>query len=312
VGAVQNCPLCGGTSSTLFDQRTFREILVSNRLCHECGLVYQSPRMSDEELEAFYEQEYRQLYQNSQEPSPKDLAVQAGRAQSLVSFFAGAIRSSLSSERFTLRRHLDIGCSAGLLLQSFQHAYHCQPTGIEPGAAYRAYAQAQGLAVYASLKAYSHPDIPTSQPANLPTFQPFQPFDLISLAHVLEHLPNPTEYLASLRREWLTPDGKLLIEVPNLYCHDSFEVAHLISYSRHTLSQMLMQAGYTVVGTRLHGEPRSKLLPLYITMLASPNLNLSQAQVQPEKWVRLKRSYGLFHRQILSRLAPRQAWISTS
>ena len=66
-----NCPLCASTRSILFDQRSFRQVLVSNRACLECGLVYQSPRMSDQDLEAFYEEEYRQVYQGSQEPSPR-------------------------------------------------------------------------------------------------------------------------------------------------------------------------------------------------------------------------------------------------
>jgi len=62
-------------------------------------------------------------------------------------------------------------------------------------------------------------------------------FDLVSMAHVLEHIPNPVEYLSDLRERYLTPDGWLLIEVPNLYAHDSFEIAHSIAFSSHTLRE---------------------------------------------------------------------------
>jgi SAM-dependent methyltransferase len=333
--SVQNCPLCNGTSSTLFDQRIFREILVSNRLCLECGLVYQSPRMSDEELEAFYEQEYRQLYQNSQEPSAKDLATQAGRAQSLLSFFTGAVaaddsvldvdRPTLNVRHLTVNRHLDIGCSAGLLLQSFQAEYHCKSVGIEPGAAYRTYAQARGLEVHATLQAYSHPDLPQTLNVQRSTFN--DKFDLISLAHVLEHLPNPVEYLTMLRQEWLTAGGWLLVEVPNLYGHDCFEIAHLVSFSPHTLEQTLQKAGFRIQARLEHGRPRSELIPLYITALARPasdesirdvpvrnegsaiTNSVTYQRVIPENGVRRKRKVAIFRRKVVTRLSPRKAWL---
>ena len=201
--------------------------------------------MSDAELDAFYQQEYRQLYQGSPGPSPKDLAVQVDRAGVLVSFAQGLIPR--------IESHLDIGCSAGLLLQGFQHAYGCRSVGVEPGTAYREYVQAQGLTVFASLD-----DLPPTR------------FDLVSLAHVLEHIPDPRAYLARLRQEWLAQTGWLLVEVPNLYGHDCFEPAHLVSYSPHTLEQMLKQAGFQVRACDIHGRPRSAILPLYITVLAQP------------------------------------------
>ena len=317
--SVQNCPLCRGTSSNLFDQRTFRDALVSNRVCLGCGLVYQSPRMSDEDLEAFYEQEYRQLYQNSQEPSPKDLAVQAGRARSLLSFFINGIQSALNIQRSTPSRHLDIGCSAGLLLQGFQTEYHCESVGIEPGDAYRAYAQAQGLEVHATLDTYSQLDLP--QTLNVERSMPNGKFDLISLAHVLEHIPNPVEYLAALRQEWLTADGWLLVEVPNLYGHDCFEIAHLTSFSPHTLEQTLQQAGFRIQALETHGRPRSELIPLYITALARPDESSVPADpvvdrratsaelIRPENGVRRKRKVAMFRSKIVTRLFPRKAWL---
>jgi SAM-dependent methyltransferase len=297
--SVPNCPLCNGTSSTLFDQRTFREILVSNRLCIDCGLVFQSPRMADQELDDFYEEEYRQLYQSSAGPNPKDLAVQTDRAQSLLNFFQGEVQLA-SHSTFKVRSHLDIGCSAGLLLQRFQQNYACQSVGVEPGAAYREYAQSQGLQVYPSLNTLK---------VERSTFNLQPPtFDLISLAHVLEHIPEPVDYLAAFRQEWLTPDGWLLVEVPNLYGHDCFEVAHLVSFSPHTLEQTLQQAGYRIQKMRIHGQPRSEILPLYITVLAQSS-TLSIQQVTPESGVRRKRRAAIIRRSILTRLAPRKAWL---
>lgn len=287
--SIPACPLCGGHSSSLFDRRSFRGVPVTNRLCLDCGLVYQSPRMSEAELNAFYESEYRQLYQGSQDPDRKDLAVQSGRAAALLDFARRHVN--------LVDRHLDIGCSAGLLLHSFQSAFACQPVGIEPGTAYRDYARQHGLQVYASLE-----ELQAAQEAH---------FDLISLAHVLEHLPEPVDYLRRLRTDLLTANGRLLVEVPNLYAHDSFEVAHLVSYSDHSLRQVLRKAGFATIALQAHGRPRSYLIPLYLTALAIPAEPQDGYRLEPESGVAWKRRAGMLRRWLYTRLQPRRAWIPT-
>jgi SAM-dependent methyltransferase len=189
-------------------------------------------------------------------PTPKDLAVQAGRAEVLLGF-ARARTEKIS-------RHLDIGCSAGMLLQYFQGTYHCQPVGVEPGRAYRDYAQRQGLRVYPSLE-----ELRASGEG---------PFDLVSLAHVLEHIPEPVTYLDSLRKTLLAPDGRLLVEVPNLYAHDSFEVAHLVAYS--PTPQPGSAEGRFRVLTGSSTGSRFTLIPLYITAwLARPRRPFQSSQI---------------------------------
>jgi hypothetical protein len=134
---VERCPLCGHAESGLFDHREFRGYLVTNRLCKYCGLVYQA------ELDRFYAEEYRALYQGGGEPTPKDLNTQTGRAISLLAF------ASKNLER--VDRHLDAGSSAGMLLLRFKEAFGSHSIGIEPDPAYRQYAQSKGLDIYSSL-----------------------------------------------------------------------------------------------------------------------------------------------------------------
>jgi SAM-dependent methyltransferase len=278
--------MCGASESRLFDQRRFKDQPVTNRICSRCGLVYQSPRMSDKELSEFYKREYRQLYQGGPGPNPRDLAVQRRRAAWLASFTAGRVE--------VISRCLDIGCSSGELLVRFQEAFQCQPVGVEPGDAYREYAQGRGLKVCASLD-----ELKGDGEA---------PFDLVSMAHVLEHIPDPVSHLASLREQFLEPNGYLLVEVPNLYAHDSFEVAHAVSYSPHTLVQTLKKSGYRVVALQRHGRPRSQLIPLYLTALARPLSQPHDSEVVPERGVRFKRRLGMLRRRLLTRLFPGKAW----
>lgn len=288
---VTACPLCGGTASQSFDRRTFRAFPVENRLCSGCGLVYQSPRMSDQALDEFYIAEYRQAYQGEAGPTSKDLYVQGHRAASLVDFLKKAMPGPIDPPFC-----LDIGSSSGLLLEQLKQDFSLGGMGVEPGEAYRAFSIKRGLEVVTSLNELSSRQL--------------GPFGLVSMIHVLEHLPNPIEVLLEVRQNFLARTGLLLVEVPNLYAHDCFEVAHLTSFSSHTLTRLLGKAGFTITHLRAHGAPRSRLLQLYLTALAIPTSQMDPMDnIKPEGSVRLKRSLGLLRRYFLERFTPGKAWL---
>ena len=285
--SVSHCPLCGHTESDLLDTRPFRGAEVRNRVCRHCGFVFQSPRMTPDELNRFYAHEYRVVYQGDAGPTGKDLFVQTRRAEHA----AGLVAASTPA----VRRHLDIGSSAGLLLQAFQARFNCEITGVEPGEQYRIYAEKQGIRTHASLEALAREGVDT--------------FDVVSMMHVLEHLPDPTGSLVEIRENFLDPDGLLLIEVPNLYGHDSFETAHMSAFSPHTLRAVLEKAGFVIVQLVKHGIPRSKILPLYLTVLARPAAQPAPGPVRPERLVALKRRTAMLVRRMLQRLRPGAAWL---
>jgi 2-polyprenyl-3-methyl-5-hydroxy-6-metoxy-1,4-benzoquinol methylase len=299
---VTTCLLCGASDSRPFDERVFRGLRVTNRICCSCGFVFQSPRMTESESREFYAAEYRRLYQGSEGPTNKDRSVQTERARLLLAFTQASMGAPTSGNEDAL--FLDIGCSTGKLMEGFAHAYGWRVAGVEPGDAYRRELQNRGLDAYATLEGFEQ----SGQ----------YPCTLISMIHVLEHLPYPIPYLAYLRQKLLQPAGWLLLEVPNLYCHDCFEVAHLTSFSAHTLAQTLQQAGFKIVALKKHGAPRSILLPLYITLLARPvhappgaDTRVAPSNVVPEHSVMLKRRIGMLRRRIVTRLSPSLAWIPT-
>ena len=283
------CPLCDNDSNSLFDQRIFRGYQVSNRLCSNCGLVYQSPRMTEKELDDFYISEYRQIYKGTEEPDQKDIDLQAARAMGIINL----LRDRGVEQ---VKRFLDIGASTGTLIEKVKKEYQCDAIGIEPGSAYQTYARSRGNEVFGSLD-----DLLESGENK---------FDLVSMIHVLEHLPNPVGYLKELRSDHLDDQGMILIEVPNLYAHDSFEIAHLTSFSRHSIFEVLKKAGFKTNFVETHGRPRSKLIPLYISVLAVPESNPpEQPEIKVDKMVRIKRSLGLSHRKLIEKLFPNQAWL---
>jgi 2-polyprenyl-3-methyl-5-hydroxy-6-metoxy-1,4-benzoquinol methylase len=266
---VESCPLCGSPKNSLFNQSTIQHLLVINRICDNCGLVFQSPRMTDEETDEFYKREYRRMNQGGQEePLAEGIEIQRQRAL--------ALRKIVTRQVNKVSRHLEIGCSAGCLLQALQEQYGCTSIGIEPGNAFRDHAVHQGFKVYPSLAALQE--------------NREERFDLISMSHVLEHMTDPVATLTELHHSWLTPEGWLLLEVPNLYGHFSFEVAHLFSFSSHSLVQVIQKAGFRKIQLVKHGQPRSRKIPLYLNVIARPAAGVPQSfLVIPERNVRLKR-----------------------
>lgn len=284
-----NCLLCGSDQSSIFARvESFGFPLVYLH-CDQCGLIYQSEEDNKAADPDFYTSNYRKIYQATEEPTGKDLWVQQQRAAHLVKILNATLPQAPS-------RTLDVGASTGVLLKTFQDAFGCAVTGVEPGDAYRSYAEGQGIPMFPSLEAL--------------TASKADKFSLVSLIHVLEHLPDPVGTVASIRRDLLDKDGYLLLEVPNFYAHDSYELAHLACYTPHTLQEVLRKAGFEPVVVNRHGVPRSALLNLYITVVARPLVgDTLKSQARPESLVALRRQAGLYYRRLVQRLFPHQAWL---
>ncbi|MCJ7696473.1 MAG: class I SAM-dependent methyltransferase [Anaerolineaceae bacterium] len=285
------CPLCKCNKASDFHQLESFGYSVKYYQCSNCGLIFQDVNESQAGDPEFYKEIYRKIYQTSEAPTPKDLRIQQQRAENEVAFL---IQNNVKS----IKRALDIGASAGELLDTYRYKYACQVVGVEPGRLYREFAEARGIEMFESLEVLLAKDVKC--------------FDLISMMHVLEHVNDPLEMLKGLRENLLTPDGHLLIEVPNFYAHDSFELAHLICFTKHSLIQLLESAGYDIVAVKSHGFPRSKLLNLYLTVLITPNhKEAKKFSVKLDRRVGLKRKIGFFYRRIVQKLFPGQAWLPT-
>ena len=282
------CPLCKSQHNSVFKRiHSFGCALVYYQ-CKQCLLVFQSANECLASDPAFYEQTYRLIYQSNEAPTPKDLLIQELRADHLMQFLM-----KFGLARVT--RVLDVGASTGELLCAIAKKYNAQPLGVEPSRVYRQFAQAKGVPMVATLDELIH-DAP-------------EHFDLITLIHVLEHLVDPLETLLTLRQRLITDNGYLLIEVPNFYTHDSYELAHLTCFTAHHLREMLRATGYEIIQEKKHGIPRSKILNLYITFLAKPAQEIAQTHsIQGGRFVTAKRQTGMAYRKILEKALPALAW----
>ena len=285
---TQTCPLCQSDQSQLFETVQDAGQRLEYRLCGRCGMVFQGTDWKKDELTQFYANDYRRLVEGEDQVSEKNRAIEETRARLLVNWLKEqGVRQ--------VQRHMDIGASTGALIRCTQRSFGAQVLGVELSNSHRAFAEARGLPMLPSLEALEASGS--------------ERFDLISLIHVLEHLPDPVGSLAGLRERWLTADGAILLEVPNLFVHNSYEIAHLHAFSQHTLAETLRLAGYRIDALRVHGQPRSNVLGLYITVLARPAAAPADQTVRPEGSVRLKRRLGMARRRLLERMMPGQAWL---
>lgn len=109
--------------------------------------------------------------------------------------------NSFKTEEKTI---LDVGAGTGDFLKVCKTG-GWKITGIEPSDKAREYAESKNIVLYENLN-----QVENNQ------------FDVITLWHVLEHIPNLVEYIKQLKK-LLKPNGVLIIAVPN---HKSFDAKH--------------------------------------------------------------------------------------
>ncbi|MDT0555584.1 class I SAM-dependent methyltransferase [Patiriisocius hiemis] len=98
---------------------------------------------------------------------------------------------------------LDIGCGTGAFLKTVKNSsWECD--GVEPNSSARKLAHEKNLSVFSSLE-----DLPGTKK-----------YDVITLWHVLEHLPNLKESIYKIE-SLLKPNGILIIAVPNYKSFDA-------------------------------------------------------------------------------------------
>ncbi|WP_150047386.1 MULTISPECIES: class I SAM-dependent methyltransferase [Methylomonas] len=202
--------------------------------CPQCGMTYVNPRVKTallrEKLQAWAENDVVDAER-----------IRIAFEENTLSLYRSYLAELQRLHRLPGTRLLDIGCSTGAFL-SVARENHWLVEGLEYGNASAEYARtALGLKVHN---------------AAVEEFRPDQAFDVVSLLEVIEHLESPRACLTRIR-DWLHPDGLLLISTPNfdsLYrrcfgaqwwvvnCEDE----HIQLFNKATLCAMLEATGYQV------------------------------------------------------------------
>lgn len=194
------CYLCGSESCTSFiygeDDLTGKPGRFRFVTCDACGLRFQNPRLTIENIQPYYSDEYIAHRKQS------DWGV-LSRFYSWVMDRHDRQKDALVSRFVTLDEGstvLDVGCAVGTFLQKMRARYGADVTGVD-------------FADLSSNPALSGVDFR----CGLFCEQDFgdKRFDLITMWHYLEHDYDP---MRSLRyaRDLLAPDGRVVVEVPRL------------------------------------------------------------------------------------------------
>lgn len=189
--------------------------------CLTCGLLQQSVLPSIEGLRQYYSHHYRREYKGTASPKPKHIYRAAIAASNRLSWMARVLQNGDELGRPTSA--IDIGAGGGefVFLAGRQGL---NAIGIEPNLGYSEFARA----------AYGA-NVITTELDQLDDYRA----DLVTLFHVLEHMPNPTEVMKKLFR-LVNDGGWLYVEVPNIEQADAapsniFFRAHLFYFSAASL-----------------------------------------------------------------------------
>ena len=230
------CPLCGGQKSPVFAVEWSLNIV----RCSDCGLSYINPRVKESQKhyqivdDEFIQEKYGDII------SGKKLHTRDKNYTEHV-----RILKKYKPEG----KLLDIGSGFGWFLNKAKTG-GWELQGVEPSAPLAGQARKNfGLDITNS---YLAPD----------TF-PENTFDIVTIIDVIEHIPNPNDYLPIVRNI-LKPDGVLMIKTPNISWNnfkylvlrkilkrENFDVydprEHIIQYSRESLKLLLERNGFSSI-----------------------------------------------------------------
>lgn len=229
---LNSCPICHNLKITPYPQfgtapwirceimpgvKVDAAVLSHYFTCSNCHVIFQNPRMSDEELGRFYaDGHYRRLINVPDEQ--KDEADKIFWAN----FCSKVIKENLSE----INSHLDIGCGRGYLLKEVGAKIK---VGIEPDIAH---VIVSGIEVYAHLKE-----------------APQRTFDLVTIIQTLEHVPDPINCLKDTVK-LVKRDGLVAIEVPTWKSPGgSLRLSHLYHFEPDVLRWMCREVGLSVIRT---------------------------------------------------------------
>jgi 2-polyprenyl-3-methyl-5-hydroxy-6-metoxy-1,4-benzoquinol methylase len=191
---LDECPACKGTEfknhlickDTLVSQESFAIVK-----CKDCKILFTNPRPDAASLPAYYQSD--------------DYISHTNKGNNLINLIYKIVRNftirskySIITQKIKNGKILDVGCGTGDFL------HYCQKkswevTGVETNPIARELTKEKGIKnIYSSYQ----------------EIEENETFDVITLWHVLEHIPDLTEAINTFKKS-LKKDGLLVIALPN-------------------------------------------------------------------------------------------------
>lgn len=228
-----SCPLCGKDNArflwTKHDARYVR--------CNSCALVYENPRLTDEELVEFYSNKSYFINDSASGDTSGYENYYTQCTQGLREEYFAIVEKYA---RVNSGAYCDVGCGPGGVLQiAADRGWN--PVGVEISSWAVEEGKRNGLDI--------------RQGSLLDAAFPENHFDAVSMFDVLEHISSPRENVREIYRI-LKPGGVLVIETPNvdgffakyLYKEKADLVkprAHICLYGPESARQLIAPAGFS-------------------------------------------------------------------
>jgi len=228
------CNFCGSENNEIvFKYARFEKNNILK--CKDCGLVFLDSRRPKEEVESFYEKEYREV-NSLPEITPEEWFNNPVIIQDCKN------RLEWITEQYgdvSGKEILDIGSSSGYFLKTLFSA-NARATGVELNESCSNHARRLGFSVYSK----SIEDIGFKNE-----------FDLVVIFHTLEHVCDPMLVLRSIYTA-LKPGGVFMGEVPNqddwrikifnneIVKRFHYDPFHYYYFSPKTLTSYLRKCGF--------------------------------------------------------------------
>lgn len=251
---ITNCPVCG--------EKTFKAFLVckdylvssqefSIQQCDTCDFRLTNPRPDGESIGAYYKSD-QYISHNDTSRGLINTVYRIVRTYTLQSKLK--LINRLSVKKGNL---LDVGCGTGAFLETCQKG-GWRVTGMEPDQ------DARSLAVN-KLKADISP--------SLDQIDKQEKFDIITLWHVLEHIPDLNETIPVLN-SLLDSTGTLIVAVPNSDSYDAqyfqqFWAAYDVPRHLHHFTPLSIERLFKKHGFKKIGQLPMPFDAFYIAMLST-------------------------------------------
>jgi len=261
---IKKCPVCSKDDFSLFlktkDYFLTQETFTLDK-CRNCGFVFTNPIPSQSELSKYYD-------------SP-DYLSHTANTTSLTALVYKLFRNANIKRKFKLvnqytkeKTILDIGCGTGELLNYFKHnGWNTQ--GVEPNQSARNFAEKNY-----QLEVFDEQELNSFEENSV---------DVISMWHVLEHVPDLNSRMKQLKR-LVKKDGLLVIALPNLDSPDAIKYGphwagldvprHLYHFTKDTFKVLLKNHSMKLI----ESIPM-KFDAFYVSMLSEKYLKSSFPQI---------------------------------
>jgi SAM-dependent methyltransferase len=265
---LSNCPVCNATQFSPFltcvDHTVSRETFQIVQ-CNSCDFKFTNPRPEESVLGGYYKSEEYVSHSNTRKGFINS-TYQTVRKYTLLK------KLQLISKYFKTGNILDIGCGTGEFLNVCKNA-KWKTLGIEPDPDARKMAiDNYGLDVREESELKKLPD---------------ESFEIISMWHVLEHVPKLNERIEELKR-LIKPNGIIIIAVPN--CNSLDAKIYKEHWAAYDVPRHLYHFTPTDIESlfRKHGLKMFSVLPMvfdsfYVSML-SEKIKTGKTNILRSTW----------------------------